>query len=138
MTLAGGPFGACIVKDNKVIALTRNTVLSQDATCHAEVNAIRQASKKLNTFDLSGCVIYSTTEPCPMCFSACHWAKVSRIVFGAGIKDARDFGFNELTVSCLKMKQLGDSYIKVCAGVLAEENRKLFSLWKSGPCSRVY
>ena len=67
-TFDGGPFGACIVKGDRIIAVARNTVLKDDATCHAEVNAIRMASKKLGTFDLSGCDIYSTTEPCPMCF----------------------------------------------------------------------
>ena len=68
---AGGPFGACIVHKGKAIAAAYNTVLrSQDATCHAEINAIRTASRELKTFDLSGCAIYSTTEPCPMCFAA--------------------------------------------------------------------
>ena len=78
--MRGGPFGACIVKGNKVIAISRNTVLKQDATCHAETNAIRKASKKLRTYDLSGCWIYSTTEPCPMCFSAIHWSKINVLV----------------------------------------------------------
>ncbi|TRZ94276.1 nucleoside deaminase [bacterium] len=133
------PFGACIVKSGEVIASSHNIVWRNcDITAHAEINVIQQACKALKKIDLSGCTIYSTCEPCPMCFSACHWAKVSRIVFGAGIKDARDFGFNELAISCLKMKQLGSSRIKVCAGVLAEENRKLFSLWQAGSSSRVY
>ncbi|MDD8016577.1 MAG: nucleoside deaminase, partial [Acidobacteriota bacterium] len=75
-TLAGGPFGACIVKDGRVVATARNTVLKNDSTAHAEVNAIRKACRKLDTFDLSGCEIYSTAEPCPMCFSAIHWARI--------------------------------------------------------------
>ncbi len=68
----GGPFGACIVRGGRILAVSRNMVLKNDATCHAEMNAIRIASKKVKGFDLSGCTIYSTTEPCPMCFSAIH------------------------------------------------------------------
>ena len=75
----GGPFGACIVKDGRVLAAARNTVLKDDATSHAEVNAIRLASRKLGTFDLTGCEIYSTTEPCPMCFGAIHWARIGTV-----------------------------------------------------------
>jgi guanine deaminase len=81
----GGPFGACIVKDGRIVAAARNTVLRNDATCHAEVNAIRKASKKLGTFDLTGCEIYSTTEPCPMCFGAIHWARIGTVHYSAGI-----------------------------------------------------
>lgn len=68
--IKGGPFGACIIKKNKVLLLSRNTVLENDATCHAEINAIYLVSFKLKTFNLSGCVIYFTTGPCPMCFGA--------------------------------------------------------------------
>ncbi len=84
----GGPFGAAIVRGNQMIAVAHNTVLKDhDATCHAEVNAIRIASKKLKRFDLSDCVIYSTTEPCPMCFSAIHWARIAKVIFGTAIAD---------------------------------------------------
>ena len=133
------PFGACIVKAGKVVACAHNAVWKNtDILAHAEMQAICLANRKLKSLDLSGCVIYSTCEPCPMCFSACHWGKVSRIVFWARIKDARDFGFSELTVSNLKMKQLGSSRIKVDAGVLVKENRELFSFWQKQPGSRVY
>ena len=75
------PFGACIVKNGKVIACSHNIVWeSLDITAHAEINAIRTTCKKLKSVDLSGCTIYSTCEPCPMCFSACHWGRISRIV----------------------------------------------------------
>ena len=85
------PFGACISKDGEVISCVHNIVWeSLDITAHAEISAIREACKKLNTVDLSGCVIYSTCEPCPMCFSACHWAKISKIVYGAQIEDAKN------------------------------------------------
>src|SRR5512147_2223965 len=89
----GGPFGAAIVKDGRVIAVARNTVLRDDATAHAETNAIRKASKKLGTFDLSGCEIYSTTEPCPMCFGAIHWARIGTVYYGTAIRDAARSGF---------------------------------------------
>jgi len=133
------PFGACIVKKGKVIACSHNIVWkSLDITAHAEINAIRSACKKLKSIDLSGCTIYSTCEPCPMCFSACHWGRISRIVFGAAIKDARDFGFHELSISNLKMKKSGGSRIKVDAGLLVEENRELFRFWQNQPGRRTY
>jgi guanine deaminase len=90
----GGPFGACIVKEGRIVAAARNTVLREDATCHAEVNAIRKASRRLGTHDLSGCEIYSTCEPCPMCFGAIHWARIGTVYYGAGIRDAARAGFH--------------------------------------------
>ena len=92
----GGPFGAVIVKDGVVVAKAHNTVLkSHDATCHGEVNAIRKASKKLNTFDLSGCEIYTTGEPCPMCLGAILWSNISKVYYGCNILDTEDIGFRD-------------------------------------------
>ena len=80
---AGGPFGAVIVYKGRALSVAHNTVLKKnDPTCHAEINAIREASRKLKTFDLRHCVIYSTTEPCPMCFAAIHWARIPLVVYG--------------------------------------------------------
>lgn len=133
------PFGACIVKAGKVIACSHNMVWKNcDIIAHAEICAIRLACKKLKTVDLSGCAIYSTCEPCPMCFSACHWAGIKRIVFGCGIKDARDFGFNELSISNLKLKRLAKSGVNILPGALAGESRELFYLWQKQPGSRAY
>ena len=133
------PFGACIVKGNKVIACSHNLVWkSCDITAHAEIQAIRMACKNLKDIDLSGCTIYSTTEPCPMCFSASHWAKISCIVFGAQIKDALDYGFNELKVSNLKLAKLGENKISIISGVLRKENIALFEYWKELAKARVY
>jgi tRNA(Arg) A34 adenosine deaminase TadA len=126
----GAPFGACIVKSGRAIAVAGNTVFSQDATCHAEINAIRAASKKLGTNDLSGCVIYSTTEPCPMCFSAIHWSGISCIVFGARISEAMGAGFNELPIPVSSMKRLGGARMEIRSGFLAEECRGLLRGWK--------
>ena len=137
-TLDGGPFGACIVKAGEVVAVARNTVLRSDATCHAEVNAIRKASRRLGTFDLSGCVIYSTTEPCPMCFSAIHWARIGTIVFGTDIADAARAGFNELRISNREMKSLGRSRVRIVAGFLRDEAGALFEEWIKLPGHRNY
>jgi guanine deaminase len=134
----GGPFGACIVKDGKVLAVARNTVLENDATCHAEINAIRRASKKLGTFDLSGCEIYSTTEPCPMCFGAIHWARIGAVHYGTGIRDAAGAGFRELRISNEKMKTLGRSRIRLVPGFLREECLDLFKAWAARPGKKAY
>jgi len=92
----GGPFGAVIVKDGKIIASAHNEVIStNDPTAHAEVLAIRRASEKLSRFDLSDCTIYSTCEPCPMCFSAIHWAKIKDLHYGCGHLDAAEIGFDD-------------------------------------------
>jgi len=92
----GGPFGAVVVKDGKLIAKSANKVTATiDPTAHAEVSAIRIAAKKLKTFDLSGCVIYTSCEPCPMCLGAIYWAKISKIYFGNTKQDAAEVGFND-------------------------------------------
>ncbi|MBR1871732.1 MAG: nucleoside deaminase [Bacteroidales bacterium] len=90
----GGPFGAVIVKDGEVVACSSNSVtIDNDPTAHAEVNTIRQACRKLGTFDLSGCVIYTSCEPCPMCLGAIYWARLGRIYYGNNRKDAREIDF---------------------------------------------
>ena len=92
----GGPFGAVIVKDGMLIAKSPNTVTSSnDPTAHAEINAIRLACKELNTFDLSGCEIYSSCEPCPMCLSAIYWARISKVYYAADRFDAQKAGFDD-------------------------------------------
>ncbi len=133
------PFGACIVKDDKVISCAHNVVWKDcDITAHAEVCAIRQACLKLKTIDLSGCVIYSTCEPCPMCFSAIHWARISTIVYGARIKDAQRAGFNELAISNTQMKKSGKSPVKVVSGFCKQDCQKLFDLWLTRSQEKVY
>ena len=92
----GGPFGAVIVKDGKIIAKASNSVTNDnDPTAHAEVNAIRLATKKLNTFDLSGCSIYSSCEPCPMCLGAIYWALLDALYFANTRDDAKAIGFDD-------------------------------------------
>lgn len=92
----GGPFGAVIVKDGKIIAKGHNRVVkNNDPTCHGEVDAIRKACKKLNTFDLSGCDIYTTGEPCPMCMGAILWANINHVYYACNIKDNESIGFRD-------------------------------------------
>lgn len=92
----GGPFGAVIVKNGEIIATGTNRVTKEnDPTAHAEVNAIRNACKKLETFDLSGCEIYSSCEPCPMCLSAIYWAKLDKLFYGNTKEDADEIGFSD-------------------------------------------
>ena len=92
----GGPFGAVIVKDGEIIARGANRVTADnDPTAHAEVSAIRAAAKKLGTFDLSGCDIYTSCEPCPMCLSAIYWARIGRIYYGNTQYDAKAINFDD-------------------------------------------
>lgn len=92
----GGPFGAVIVKDGKIISSAHNTTIeSKDATAHAEINAIRKASKILNTHDLTGCVIYVNSEPCPMCLSAIIWANIKEVYYANTRNEAEDIGFRD-------------------------------------------
>lgn len=92
----GGPFGAVIVKDGEIISEGTNRVTADnDPTAHAEIAAIRQAAKKLNTFNLSGCEIYTSCEPCPMCLSAIYWAHLDKVYFGNTKTDAKNIGFDD-------------------------------------------
>jgi guanine deaminase len=95
----GGPFGALIVRDGQIIAEGVNRVTeTNDPTAHAEVLAIRKACEKLKTFDLSGCEIYSSCEPCPMCFSAIYWSHISKVYYAASHHDAEDAGFADALI----------------------------------------
>ena len=92
----GGPFGAVVVKDGKIVGKGDNKVLvNHDATAHAEVQAIRDACNNLGTHDLKGCVIYTTTYPCPMCLSAIIWANIKEVYYGNTKEDAADIGFRD-------------------------------------------
>ena len=133
------PFGACIVKARKVIGCAHNVVWeTTDSTAHAEIHAIREACKVLGTIDLSGCDLYSTCEPCPMCFSACHWAKISRVIHGTRIADARRLGFSELTIPNGTMKRLGSSPVELLGDFLRKENLALLQTWSKAGNRRVY
>lgn len=126
----GGPFGAVIVKDGKIIAEGNNKVTStNDPTAHAEMVAIRNACKKLDTFDLSGCELYTSCEPCPMCLSAIYWARLDKIFYANTRKDAAeidfddDFIYNEIPLS---IEKRSIPMIKVDS----EDALKVFKDWK--------
>jgi len=92
----GGPFGAVIIQDNKIIAAAHNEVLkTNDPTAHAEINVIRRASEQLEHFDLSDCVLYTTSKPCPMCLGAIFWARIGIVYYGATEHDAARGGFDD-------------------------------------------
>ena len=92
----GGPFGAVIVKDGKIISSGHNHVLANnDSTCHGEIDAIRKAEEKLETYDLSGCELYTTGEPCPMCLAAILWANIDKVYYGCTLKDNEVIGFRD-------------------------------------------
>ena len=89
----GGPFGCVIVKDGAIVSEGTNHVLAKnDPTCHGEIEAIRAAASKLGTFNLAGCTLYTSGEPCPMCAGASHWARIGRVVYASTIADARLYG----------------------------------------------
>ncbi len=127
----GGPFAAIIVKDGKEIARTGNTVtLSNDPTAHAEVNAIREACRKLGTFNLAGCEIYSSCEPCPMCLSAIYWAGISKIYMSASRFDAADAGFDDQFLYDEMVKPYEERRIPVKV-LVPDEGKAPFADWKA-------
>lgn len=92
----GGPFGAAVVKDGQVLSIASNEVLySKDPTAHAEILAIRRASELLQNYDLSGCIIYATGSPCPMCLAAIIWANIKRVYYAASVEEAEQIGFRD-------------------------------------------
>lgn len=135
----GGPFGAVIVDgQGRVLAVASNSVLkSQDPTCHAEINAIRIACKKRRSPFLDNCDVYSTTEPCPMCFAALHWSRARSVIYATTIGDVKKLGFNELSISNRRMKQWGKSPLKILR-VSNRACRELLATWKEHGRLKTY
>ena len=104
VTKVGGPFGACVVKDGKIIGRGSNHVLANnDPTAHAEVMAIRDACKNIGSYDLSGCELYTSAYPCPMCFSAIIWSNIKKVYYGNTVEDTDKIGFrDERIYECIK------------------------------------
>ncbi len=126
----GGPFAALIVKDNNIIASGTNLVTSlNDPTAHAEIIAIREACKILRTFQLEGCEMYSSCEPCPMCLGAIYWAHLEKIFIASIMKDAADVGFDDAYIYSEFFKQISERKIPM---VLMPQNEALavFKEWK--------
>jgi guanine deaminase len=139
IAIGQSPFGSVIVQNGQVIAATHNTVWRDtDPSAHAEVNCIRAAAQALQTIFLRGCMLYSTTEPCPMCLSAIHWAKIERVVYGAAIADAAAAGFCELYVDAKALAEMGKSPLIVESGLLRAECADLFSQWLQSGKARAY
>ena len=125
----GGPFGSVVVKDNKIIAEGSNKVTpTNDPTAHGEVVAIREACKKLNTFTLSGCQLYSSCEPCPMCLSAIYWAKIDKIFYANTRKDAQKIDFDDSLIYSEFQKSIDKRKIPMIQ-MMRNEALKAFELW---------
>jgi len=134
----GGPFGAVIVKDGMVIARSGNRVVpTNDPTAHAEVSAIRLACQELETFNLEGCVIYTSCEPCPMCLSAIYWARIDQIYYANDKTDAAKIGFDDQFIYdeiALKMADRKISHVQL----LRTEAQGAFKLWETSETKTEY
>ncbi|WP_022823635.1 nucleoside deaminase [Hymenobacter norwichensis] len=125
----GGPFGAVIVKDGAIIARGFNQVTStNDPTCHAEVDAIRKACATLGTFQLDGCDLYTSCEPCPMCLGAIYWARPRRVFYGNTKQDAADAGFDDQFIYDEIEKPLEERRISMIE-LLRDESKQGFEAW---------
>lgn len=134
----GGPFGCVIVKDGEVIGKGCNEVTSSnDPTAHAEIVAIRNATKNLQSFQLDGCLIYTTCEPCPMCLGAIYWARPLKVYYGCTRQDAAAFEFDDDFIYKELVLPLGERKIPIHQ-FNRKEAFKLFKLWKENPNKTKY
>ena len=134
----GGPFGAVIVRDGEIIAGSSNSVtIDMDPTAHAEVNTIRQACRKLNTFDLSDCVIYTSCEPCPMCLGAIYWAHLRCVYYGNTKADAADIDFADDFIYQELDKPI-DRRAVPFINMLHKEALSSFKLWSEKTDKTIY
>ena len=135
----GGPFGAVIVKNGVVIARGHNTVIKDaDPTAHAEVNAIREAAKVLGTHDLSGTVLYASSEPCPMCLSSIIWANIKEAYFANTRKDAEDIGFRDDLIYDFIKSNNSDTNILDLKRIESEEALQVFRDFKNNKEKNMY
>lgn len=126
---AGGPFGAVVVKDNQIIAEGRNQVTStHDPTAHAEMVAIRAACKALDRFDLRGCTVYSSCEPCPMCLGAIYWARLDALYFANSREDAAQINFDDEKIYVELQKEIHDREL-FTQQIRSDEALKIFEDW---------
>ena len=129
VNVGGGPFGCVIVKDDKVVAEGSNEVtLINDPTAHGEIVAIRHACKNLNNFNLSGCELYSTCEPCPMCLSAIYWARIDKIYYANTREDAQKIDFDDSLIYSEFNKNISERKILMIQ-MMRNEALKAFELW---------
>lgn len=126
----GGPFGAVIVKDDIIIAQGANSVTrNNDPTAHAEIVAIRNACKNLNTFNLSDCIIYTSCEPCPMCLSAIYWSRINTIYYGNTKSDAANINFDDAFIYEQMAKPYDQRTVKMI-NIMHQESLEAFKLWE--------
>ncbi len=134
----GGPFGCVIVKDGRIIGRGNNMVTgSNDPTAHAEVVAIRQACKALGDFQLNGCVLYTSCEPCPMCLGAIYWARPERIVYAGTREDAADAGFDDRLIYEELPLAMEERRIPATT-MLRTQAQRVFEEWKKQPGKTPY
>lgn len=134
----GGPFGALVVKDGRVIAKGTNRVTSaKDPTAHAEIVVIREACRALGDFQLTGCELYTTCEPCPMCLGAIYWARPARVFYAGLAADAADAGFDDAFIYEEMKKQPAARRIPMTQ-LLRDEVLKVFAAWKRKPDKTPY
>jgi len=134
----GGPFGAVVVKDGEIVAQSANRVVpDNDPTAHAEVAAIRLACKALNTFDLSGCIIYASCEPCPMCLGAIYWARIDKIFYANTKDDAANIGFDDAFIYEELDCKMEDRKIQH-EQLLRAEALEVFNAWDSSVNKKNY
>ncbi len=133
------PYAACIVKNGEVISCVHNSIWkNQDITAHAEIQAIREACRKLQTMDLSKCVIYSTCEPCSMCLTACHWANIKTIFYGLRTEDEARMGLAKTTVPAKSMNSLGNFNLNITGDFLRDEMFEVMNIWLKQKSVTVY
>jgi len=126
----GGPFGAVIVRNGEIISYAHNEVVkTNDPTAHAEVTALRKASSKLSRFDLSDCEIYSSCEPCPMCFAAIHWAKIKKLYYGSTREDAAKIDFDDQYIYDVIKGTAKELQVEILQ-IHREESLEPFRQWK--------
>lgn len=129
----GGPFAAVVVKDGRIVGEGTNRVTStNDPTAHAEVVAIREACRALGSFQLTGCDIYTTCEPCPMCLGAIYWARPARVFYAATGEDAARFGFDDSLICGELRRPIADRKIPM-KQMMREEALRIFPLWNESP-----
>jgi tRNA(Arg) A34 adenosine deaminase TadA/flavin reductase (DIM6/NTAB) family NADH-FMN oxidoreductase RutF len=133
------PFGCAIAREGAVLAVEHNRVIeASDVTAHAEVAALRAASRRSGAFLLPGALVATTCEPCPMCATALHFARVEVVYYGAGIADAEAAGFRQVRLAAGELLALARSATRIVPDVLADECRSLFAEWRAGRASQPY
>ncbi len=134
----GGPFGAVVVRRGEIIALGNNRVIgTNDPTAHAEIVAIREACKRLNSFQLEGCVLYTSCEPCPMCLGAIYWARPEKVFFACTRADAADIDFDDAFIYREITAPVHERRIEM-QQLLRAEALEVFDWWKNKPDKTLY